>query len=86
VAERLVRNHMAGGTLVLKLKPADFQVLTRNHGLPNPTQKAEVLFRHAVPLVEKETGARAFRLIGVGVSDLCSASHADPPDLFGGLV
>lgn len=86
VVERLVRNHMAGGTLVLKLKTADFQVLTRNHGLPNPTQKAEVLFRHAVPLVEKETGARAFRLIGVGVSDLCSATHADPPDLFGGLV
>ncbi len=86
VANRLARSDIAGGTLVLKLKTADFQILTRNHGLPNPTQRAEVLFRHAVSLVEKEANGRAFRLIGVGVSDLCSSTHADPPDLFDGLI
>jgi DNA polymerase IV len=86
VANRLARGDIAGGTLVLKLKTADFQILTRNHGLPHPTQRAEVLFRHAVPLVEKEADGRAFRLIGVGVSDLSPARLADPPDLFDGLV
>ncbi len=86
VAFRLKRSDIAGGTLVLKLKTADFKVLTRNHCLANPTQRAEVLFRNAVPLIDKEADGRAFRLIGVGVSDLCPSTRADPPDLFDSLA
>ena len=82
VADRLARGGVGGHTVVLKLKTADFQVLTRNHRLSDPTQRADVIFRVAVSLLRRETNGGAFRLIGVGVSDLCPARDADPPDLF----
>ena len=83
VAAHLVRKGLAGQTLVLKLKTADFRLMTRNRRLEFPTQKASVLFDAAVPLIEKEADGRAFRLIGIGVDGLGPASAADPPDLFG---
>jgi DNA polymerase-4 len=82
VAERLTRGDIAGATLVLKLKTHDFRVLTRNHRLPHPTQRAEVLYRCVTPMIEREADGRAYRLIGVGVSGLCPSNRADPPDLF----
>lgn len=84
VAGRLQRAGLAGRTVVLKLKTADFQVLTRNHRLAVPTARAELVARSAAAMLEREADGRAFRLIGVGVADLCAASEADPPDLFGG--
>ena len=86
VAARLKRSDIAGATLVLKFKTSDFKVLTRNLRLVNPTQQAEVLFRNAIPLIDNEADGRAFRLIGVGVSDLCPSTQADPPDLFDSLA
>lgn len=83
VAGRLERGRLAGRTIVLKLKTADFKVLTRNHRLPDPTCRAEIITQVARALLEREADGRAFRLIGVGVSDLCASSEADPPDLFG---
>ena len=85
VASRLARAELAGCTVVLKLKTADFQVLTRHHRLPDPTCRADVIFRAAIPLIGREASGRTFRLIGIGVTDLCPASLADPPDLFGAL-
>ena len=85
VAGRLARGGIAGRTLVLKLKTGDFRILTRNHTLAHPTQRADLLFRCIVPLIEREADGRPFRLIGVGVSDLCPARLADPPDLFQSL-
>lgn len=85
VAERLARGGHAGGTVVLKLKTSDFQILTRNRQLPNPTQQADVILEQAVDLIEREADGRFFRLIGVGVADICPAGEADPPDLFSGL-
>ena len=85
VAARLERAQLAGGTVVLKLKTADFRVLTRNHRLPFPPQRAAALIRHGDALLRREANGRAFRLIGIGVADLCPAAQADPPDLFEGL-
>ena len=85
VGKRLADKGIAGGTVVLKLKTGDFQILTRNRQLPNPTQKADVIRYHAEALIEAEADGRYFRLIGIGVADLCSAIEADPPDLFSGL-
>jgi DNA polymerase-4 len=82
VADRLRRADVGGHTVVLKLKTNDFLVLTRNHRLNHPTQRADVIFSAAVSLLRREIGGRAFRLIGVGVADLRPATHADPPDLF----
>jgi DNA polymerase-4 len=82
VADRLQRGNLAGWTVVLKLKTGDFRVLTRNHRLADPTGRAEVIFRAAVRLVSREADGRPFRLVGVGVTDLCPPDNADPPDLF----
>lgn len=82
VAGRLDRAQLAGRTVVLKLKTADFQSLTRNHRLPDPTCRADTIRAAALALLEREIDGRPFRLIGVGVTDLCASAEADPPDLF----
>lgn len=82
VAERLKRANLAGWVVSLKLKTADFRVIGRSRRLHAPTQRPDVLFRAARPLLEREADGRRFRLIGVGASDLVDGAAADPPDLF----
>ncbi len=82
VAAQLARKGKAGGTLVVKLKTADFRVHTRNRRLPHPTMLADVLMTAARRLIETEADGRSFRLLGIGVDNLAPASAADPPDLF----
>lgn len=82
VAGRLERAGLAGSSVVVKLKTADFKVLTRHHALPAPTRRAAVLGAAARLLLEREADGRAFRLIGLGVAELCAGHMADPPDLF----
>lgn len=81
VAARLKAKGVAGRTVVLKLKTGDFRLRTRNRRLEDPTQLADRIFRTGLALLEKETGSDAFRLIGIGVSDLADPALADPPDL-----
>lgn len=83
IANRLDKAALAGMTVVLKLKTADFRVLTRNHRLPEPTRRADLLLQVGEMLLEREADGRAFRLIGLGVCDLVPGGCADPPDLFG---
>jgi DNA polymerase-4 len=47
---------------------------------------AEVLFRQARPLLEKEADGRSFRLIGIGASGFADAAGADAPDLLDSRV
>lgn len=82
VSARCKKTGWAGESVVLKLKTARFQTLTRSRRLPDPTQMAETVWRHARPLLAREADGRAFRLIGIGVADLCDPTRADPPDLF----
>ncbi len=81
VAKRLKRAELAGYTATLKLKTADFRILTRSRKLAEPSQLAEVLYRAVRPLLEREADGRRYRLIGIGASDLVEAEFADPPDL-----
>ena len=81
VSARLKRRDLAGGGVTLKLKTAEFKILTRSRRLEAPSQLAEVLFDAARPLLDKEADGRRFRLIGVGASDLGPGAFADPPDL-----
>ncbi|MCM2473811.1 DNA polymerase IV [Rhizobium sp. CG5] len=81
VAWRLKKAGIAGHTVVLKLKTADFKGRTRNRRLEDPTQLADRIFRTGLSLLEKETDGTRFRLIGIGVTDLREAALADPPDL-----
>ena len=81
VSWRLKKHEIAGHTVVLKMKTSDFKLRTRNRRLEDPTQLADRIFRTGVQLLERETDGTKFRLIGIGVTDLCDPGRADPPDL-----
>ena len=81
LSKRLKDKQLAGTTITLKLKTAQFAGRTRAATLRAPTQLAETLYRAALPLLNKEADGTAFRLIGVGASALRPAAEADPPDL-----
>ncbi|MBS0241276.1 MAG: DNA polymerase IV [Proteobacteria bacterium] len=83
VAASLERKGLAASAVVVKLKTARFQIVTRTRRLPNPTQRAAALVEAARLLVEKEADGRLFRLAGIGADGLVPATEADPPDLFG---
>ncbi|MEV4606722.1 DNA polymerase IV [Neorhizobium sp. LMR1-1-1.1] len=81
VSARLKKHEIAGHTVVLKMKTTDFKSRTRNRRLEDPTQLADRIFRTGLSLMEKETDGTKFRLLGIGVTDLCDPALADPPDL-----
>jgi len=81
VSKRLKAKHIAGQTVVLKLKTADFKGRTRNTTLTDPTQLADRMFQVGRTMLEKEMDGTRFRLLGIGVSDLQSDETADPGDL-----
>ncbi|WP_299393111.1 DNA polymerase IV [Pelagibius sp.] len=81
VAKRLKRASLAGGSVHLKLKTAEFKLVSRSRRLSTPTQMAEEIYRTAEPLLRHEADGRAFRLIGVGAADLVADDDADLPDL-----
>lgn len=82
VADRAKAKDLAGRVVVLKLKTAKFALITRRHALRDPTQIADRIYREARALFDQLEGKGAYRLLGVGLSDLCSAEDADrAPDL-----
>jgi DNA polymerase-4 len=81
VSKRLKSEDVAGQTVVLKLKTADFKSRTRNKRLEDPTQLADRIFRTGISMLERETDGTKFRLLGIGVTDLTDPARADPPDL-----
>jgi len=81
VSRRLKAAGLAGRSVTLKLKDADFRLITRTRsGIP-PTQLAVRLFEPARQLLAAACDGTAFRLIGIGAADLCVAAEADRGDL-----
>ncbi len=81
VSRRLKKQEFSGRTVTLKLRTADFKIVTRSRTLNAPTQLAEVLYRVGTELLEPEADGRAYRLIGIGASELTDPRDADPFDL-----
>jgi DNA polymerase-4 len=81
VSARLKANAVAGATVTLKLKTADFRIRTRAQSLGHPTQLASRIFAVGRDLLARETDGTMFRLIGIGLSALCDADGADFADL-----
>jgi len=84
VSARLKDKALAGATVTLKLKTADFRIRTRAHSFASPTQLAGKIFAAARGLLEREADGTKYRLLGVGLSALTTAEHADPADFVGG--
>jgi DNA polymerase-4 len=70
ISRRAKNEGLAGQTVVLKLKTADFRSRTRNVSLDEPTLLAARIFEAAKPLLKREATGAAFRLIGIGLTNL----------------
>ena len=81
VSARLKASRLAGSTVTLKLKSADFKIRTRAESLGAPTQLAARIFAVGQELLRREVGSTRFRLIGIGVSNLEEAEGGDFADL-----
>ena len=81
VSDRLKEKQLSGATVTLKLKTADFRILTRARSLEDPTQLAGRIFATWRELLAREVNGTRYRLIGIGVSALADAEGADPADL-----
>jgi DNA polymerase-4 len=83
VARQLRAEGVAGRVAVLKLRTADFRIVTRRRTLPLPIQTARTLFNVTRELLAGELRGAPYRLIGAGLSDFVNAEDA-ASDFFGG--
>ena len=81
VSTRLKSSNLAGSTITLKLKTADFRQRTRSQSIHSPTQLAAKIFAISREMLAREIDGTAFRLIGAGVSALRPGSAADDSDM-----
>jgi DNA polymerase IV len=81
VSMRARAGETAGRTITLKLRRADFRIVTRRRTLGDPTLLAHRLFETGRALLAAEPAGVAYRLIGIGLSDLADADEADKGDL-----
>ena len=77
VSDRAKAKELAGRTVTLKLKQANFALISRRHSLRDATQLADRIYREARSLFEAVGDRGPYRLIGVGLSDLMPATDAD---------
>jgi DNA polymerase-4 len=77
VARHARADALAGRAVTLKLRLANFQVLTRRKTLPLATQTAKTLFAVSRDLLKNEARGAYYRLIGVGLSDFERAGASD---------
>jgi DNA polymerase-4 len=81
VSARLKNSDLAGLTITLKLKTADFRQRTRSQSIHAPTQMAAKIFATSREMLAKEIDGTAFRLMGTGVSALKPGSQHDDSDM-----
>ncbi len=77
VSDRAKAKELAGRVITLKLKRADHSLLTRRTALRDATQMADMIYRTARQLLDQIKEQPAYRLIGVGLSDLITEDGAD---------
>jgi DNA polymerase-4 len=81
VSARAKAAGIGGRTVTLKLKSAAFRVKARSATLDSPTQLSDVIFRVGRVLLAREAIGTSYRLLGIGLSQICPAVECDPPDL-----
>jgi len=83
VSARMKASEFEGRVITLKLKTANFKTVTRRVTLEAPSNLARIAFAAAKRMLHEASGGKAYRLIGVGFSDLSSAAEHLEADLFG---
>ena len=82
VSARMKAASLTGRVVTLKLKDTSFKTITRRQTLDHASNLARAAFAVARPLLAGAAPGRAWRLIGVGYSDLEPAAENDQPELF----
>ena len=77
VSDRAKAKGLAGRVVTLKLKRRDHSSLTRRVSLRDPAQLADTIYRIARGLFDQVGDQGPYRLLGCGLSDLCSADAAE---------
>ena len=76
VAERLRRKGLSGKTIKIKLRWPNFETLTRQITISQPTNQDSIIFSTVCELFDNEWNGRTpIRLVGVGVSQLFDELH-----------
>ncbi len=81
VSARAKAAEIGGRTVTLKLKTAAFRIKTRSASLESPTQLSDVIYRIGCGLLAPEADGTAYRLLGIGLSQIRPQVECDPPDL-----
>jgi DNA polymerase-4 len=82
IGRRLRRKHYVAFGVRVKLKTADFQILTRQHRLTRATDVADEFHRIGVSLLDEFDLKGPFRLVGMAAYDLARNEEKDQTDLF----
>ncbi|MEE2944111.1 MAG: DNA polymerase IV [Pseudomonadota bacterium] len=77
VADRAKAKGKAGRVVTLKLKRANFSLISRRISLRDATQMADTIYQTARGLFDQVGDQGPYRLIGVGISDIVDESAAD---------
>ena len=77
VADRAKAKSKAGRVVTLKLKRANFSLISRRQSLRDATQMTDTIYATARSLFDSCANQGPFRLIGVGISDIVEDSAAD---------
>ena len=85
IGRRLRKSYVAFG-VGIKLKTTDFQILSRQHRLSEPTDVAERLYSVGVDLLSHIDHPGPFRLIGMVAYDLVDIDDVVQLDLFSTLA
>ncbi len=85
IGRRLRRKNYVAFGVGIKLKTADFRIITRQHRLNEPTDVAEAIYSVGVRLLDNVDDPGPFRLVGmvaydlVGIGDLVQLELFDTP-------
>ena len=82
IGRRLRKKNYAAFGVGVKLKTADFQIVTRQHQLSEPTDVAKKLYSVGVTLLNHIDHPGPFRLVGLAAYDLVDMNNLMQLDLF----
>ncbi len=83
VAWRLRRHQLVGKTITMKIRHADFKTVTRSQSMTVTTNSTDQLWQVTQALFDAYWQRNmSIRLIGMGVSGLCSETEHQQADLF----
>lgn len=83
VTARMRRAGVAGRTVAIRVRYADFTTITRSHTLPDPTDVTGEVHATAVRLFDALTDPRRIRLVGVRVEGLRARAGAQRQAMLG---